>query len=105
MQTVFEVDVTSLRAWREWLELLFPLVILAVLFLARQIRNYAKGRQLRSLAPFLNGQAILRPFAAPRIQGLYMGYPFRLSFFSRGRNSPGRLELQIEVPLDFRLEQ
>jgi hypothetical protein len=98
------MDGPDLRTWREWLQLLFPLLIFAVLFLWRQVRNYSRGRRLRELAPYLNGRAVLRPFSAPAITGLYLGYAYRMSFVPAFRNAPGRFELMLEFPFDFVLD-
>lgn len=89
---------------RGWLEVLFPLAVFLVLFLARYVTQFFKAGRLRDLAPFLNGEVVLRPFSPPRIQGTYMGMPYQLSFVSESRNMPGRLVVKLGFPFPFAME-
>jgi hypothetical protein len=99
-----DMEADDFRAWREWLQLLFPLLIFAVIYLWRQVRVYSRGKQLREIAPYLNGRAVLRPFGAPAISGLYLGHAYRMRFPPGSRNSPGRFELALDFPFDFVLD-
>lgn len=89
---------------RGWLELLFPLAVFLVLFLARYVTQFFKAGRLREIAPFLNGEVVLRLFSPPRIQGTYMGMPYQLSFVSESRNVPGRLVVKLGFPFPFAME-
>ncbi len=89
---------------RGWLELLFPLAVFLVLFLTRYAAQFFKAGRLREIAPFLNGEVVLRPFSPPRIQGTYMGMPYQLSFVSESRNMPGRLVVKLGFPFPFAME-
>ncbi len=87
---------TLLQDWREWFERLFPLLILLGLYIFRQVRTFAKAKHLKEIAPLINGALVIRPFSAPRIQGNYMGMPYRISFYGAGRATPGRMQIQID---------
>ena len=93
-----------LEKWKGWAELLFPLLIFAVLYLVRRCRNYRQAQRLREIAPLLNGEAVLRPFSAPAIRGIYMGHSYRMSCFPSARNSPGRLQIFLGFPCGVRFE-
>lgn len=98
------MDKDLLRNWKEWIELLFPLLIFLGLYLYRHIRQFAKGKRLKEVAPFVNGEVVIRPLSSPRIQGNYMGVPFRMSFLPSGRNTPGRMQIHLNFPSGFVLE-
>jgi len=87
-----------LKNWKEWMELLFPLLIFLGLYLFRQMKMYTKSKRLKEIAPLVNGELVVRPFSAPRIQGNYMGIPYRISFYTAGRGTPGRMQIRIEYP-------
>ena len=86
------------------MEMLFPLLIFLFLFLYRQFRNFTKAKNLKDIAPFVNGEVVVRPFSAPRIQGNYMGISFRMSFFAESRNSPGRMQIRLDFPYSFAMD-
>ena len=88
---------------KQWAEMLFPLIILIGLYLFRYINHFSKARALREIAPFINGEVVLRPFVAPRIQGAYMGMPYQMNFLPISRNSPGRLQVKLEFSFLFSL--
>jgi len=90
-----DMDALS-RSWREWIELAFPLLILVGLYLFRQIKTYTTSKHLKEIAPLINGQMVIRPFTAPRIQGNYMGMPYRISFHAASRGTPGRMQIRID---------
>lgn len=92
------------QSLRGWFEILFPLAVFLVLFLARYASQFLKAGRLREVAPFLNGEVVLRPFSPPRIQGTYMGMPYQLSFVSESRNMPGRLVVKLGFPFPFSME-
>jgi len=87
-----------LQSWKEWFERLFPLLILLGLYIFRQIRTYTRAKHLKEVAPLINGELVIRPFSAPRIQGNYMGMPYRISFYGAGRAAPGRMQIRIDSP-------
>jgi hypothetical protein len=89
---------------KEWLELLFPLIIFAGLFLLRYISQFVRAKRLKEIAPYLNGVAVIWPFSPPRIKGTYMGIPYQMIFFPAGRNSPGRMEIKLVFPFPFGME-
>ena len=89
---------------KEWIELLLPLVIFLGLFLLRYASQFVKAKQLKEIAPYLNGVAVIRPFSPPRIRGTYMGIPFQIIFFPAGRNSAGRMQIKLSFAFPFGLE-
>ena len=93
-----------LDSYRGWLEILFPLAVFLVLFLFRYGAQFLKARHLREIAPFINGEVVLRPFFPPRIQGAYMGMSYQMSFLAEGRNTPGRLLLKLGFSCPFSME-
>jgi len=97
------MDKDLLKNWREWIEVLFPLLLFLGIYLFRPIKHYAKAGKLKEIAPFLNGRVITRPFSMPRIEGSYMGIPYRITFSPPGRGSPGKMQIQIEYPGFFGL--
>jgi len=97
------MDMDALKNWKEWLELLFPLLVFLGLYLFRHLKSYGKANQLRQVAPMINGEVKIRPFSAPRIQGSYMGLPYRISFHEGGRGQPGRMLMRIDFPGTFRM--
>jgi len=89
---------------KEWFEFLLPLIIFVGLFLLRYVSQFVKARRLKEIAPYLNAEAVIRPFSPPRIRGTYMGIPFQIIFFAAGRNSPGRMQIKLSFSFPFRLE-
>jgi hypothetical protein len=89
---------------REWLELLFPLIIFVGLFLLRYISQFVKARKLKEIAPYINGVAVVWPFSPPRIRGTYMGIPYQMIFLPAGRNSPGQMQIKLAFSFPFGLE-
>jgi hypothetical protein len=89
---------------REWLELLMPLIIFAGLFLLRYVSQFVKAKRLKEIAPYINGEAVVWPFSAPRIKGAYMGVAYQMIFIPSGRNSPGRMQIKLGFPFPFGLE-
>jgi hypothetical protein len=89
---------------KEWLEFLLPLMIFLGLFLVRYVSQFVKARRLKEIAPYLNAEAVIRPFSPPRIRGTYMGIPFQIVFFAAGRNSPGRMQIKLSFSFPFGLE-
>ena len=89
---------------KEWFQFLLPLVIFLGLFLLRYVSQFVKAKQLKEIAPYLNGVAVIWPFSPPRIRGTYMGVPFQIIFFAPGRNSPGRMQIKLSFSFSFGLE-
>ncbi len=85
-------------------DLLFPIVVFIGLFIFRYFAHFKKGKSLREIAPYINGQAVIRLFSPPRIRGAYMGMPFQIAFLPMNRNSPGRLRIKLEFSFAFTLE-
>ncbi len=88
----------------EWMNLLLPLIVFVGIFLFRYLTQFAKARKLKEIAPYLNGEAVIRPFFPPRIRGTYMGMPFELVFLPAGRGTPARLQLRMEFAFPFVME-
>jgi len=86
------------KNWKEWAELLLPLIVFLGLYLFRHVKMYTQSRRLKEIAPLINGELILWPFMAPRIQGNYMGIPYRIAFTAPGRGSPGGMQIRIDCP-------
>lgn len=89
---------------RQWLDLLFPLILFAGLVLLRYISQFMKARGLKEIAPYVNGVAVIWPFFAPRIRGTYMGTPYQMIFLPGGRASPGRMQIRLSFAFPFILE-
>ena len=89
---------------QEWRDFLFPLAVFMGLFFFRYLAHFRKGKALKEVAPYINGEAVINLFSPPRIQGAYMGMPFQMSFLPMNRNSPGRLQLTMEFAFAFNLE-
>jgi hypothetical protein len=89
---------------KEWFQFLLPLIIFVGLFLLRYVSQFVKARRLKEIAPYLNAEAVIRPFSPPRIRGMYMGIPFQIIFFAAGRNSPGRMQIKLSFSFPFGLE-
>ncbi len=89
---------------KEWSEFLLPLIVFIGLFVLRYVSQFVKARQLKDIAPYINGEAVVRPFSNPRIRGIYMGTPFQLIFLPTGRNTPGGLQLKLAFAFPFGLE-
>jgi hypothetical protein len=89
---------------KEWFQFLLPLVIFLGLFLLRYVSQFVKAKQLKEIAPYLNGVAVIWPFSPPKIRGMYMGVPFQIIFFAPGRNSPGRMQIKLSFSFSFGLE-
>ena len=98
-----KMDMDFLKNWKQWVELIFPLLIFVGIYLFRQLRHLTKGKRLKEIAPLLNGKVVIRPFTKPRIEGNFMGLPYKMTFSSAGRGSPGKMKIQIESPGFFRL--
>ena len=45
-----------LKNWKEWMEFIFPLVIFLALYLFRYIRQFAKTKHLKEIAPLFNSE-------------------------------------------------
>lgn len=93
-----------MKDWREWTELLFPLLIFGAIYLYRHIRQFSKAKRLREVAPYINGDVVLRPFVSPRLKGAYMGLPFQMVFLSASRGSPERMQLKLTFACHFSME-
>ncbi len=89
---------------KEWFEFLLPLIVFAVLFLLRYVSQFVKAKQLKEIAPYINGEAVVWPFSNPRIRGTYMGTPYQMIFLPAGRNAPGGLQLKLSFLFSFALE-
>ncbi|MEW6441557.1 MAG: hypothetical protein AB1640_11545 [bacterium] len=92
------------EGYKDWLEILLPLGIFLGLFLFRYAALFFKARQLREVAPLINGEVVLRPFFPPRIRGTYMGVPYQMSFLAESRTAPGRLQVRLDYPCPFDME-
>jgi hypothetical protein len=86
-----------LKNWKDWIEVLFPLFVFLGLYILRRLKGYSKTRQLKKIAPLINGELVSRPFSFPRIQGSNMGIPYRITF-QGGRGSPGIMQIRIDYP-------
>ncbi len=93
-----------MRFLKEWSEFLLPLVVFVGLFLLRYVSQFVKARQLKEIAPYINGEAVVRPFSNPRIRGIYMGTPYQMIFLPAGRNTPGGLQIKLAFSFSFGLE-
>jgi hypothetical protein len=89
---------------KEWLEYLLPLIIFVGLFLFRYITQFTRGRRLKEIAPYINGEAVIWPLVPPKIKGVYMGTPYQMVFLPSGRNSPGRMQIKVSFDFPFGLE-
>jgi hypothetical protein len=89
---------------KEWFQFLLPLIIFLGLFLLRYVSQFVKARRLKEIAPYLNAEAVIRPFSPPRIRGTYMGTAFQIVFFAAGRNTPGRMQIKLSFSFPFGLE-
>lgn len=93
-----------LAGWKEWIELLLPLLIFGGLYLWRNLRQFTQSKRLKEIAPFLNSEVVARPFTAPRLRGSYMGTPFEMRFLPASKSGPGRMQLRLDFGCGFALD-
>jgi len=94
-----------LKNWKDWMEFIFPLMIFLTLYIFRYIRQFAKTKHLRDIAPLLNSEVVSGLFSPPRLKGMYMGTPFQMLFLPPSRSAPGGLmQIKLEFLFYFILE-
>lgn len=94
----------SMESFNQWREFFLPLFVFLVLLVIKQFSQMFKARQLKDIAPLLNGEVVIRPFSPPRIKGMHMGMPFQIIFMPEGRGSSGMVVVTFEYPCPFAME-